>query len=226
MQLGSANADGNQGGAKVGVATSDLGKQTTRDVAKVASDDRNGITAGVDSGCERVGQVAVERVIDAFADGEVDDIAQIDIFGVAATVLEDGSHVQTRQLLALCDDLVLGTLADLGQVLSRLEDLDQGVAFGIDSIRVGVENVGRRDGVLCDGNVVDANDIDNVDVLARANAFGLAGSAEQTVGGALALGVGAAGGAHDGGAVFLQASTGDGVSTHAMHSWERQEQRT
>jgi len=213
LQLGGANADSNQSGAKVGVTTSNLGEETARDVAEVASNDRNGITAGVDSGSERLGQVAVEGVIDALANGEVDDIAQIDVFGVASTVLQDSRHVQTRQLLALCDNLVLCTLADLGQVLGRLENLDQGVALGIDSIRVGLENVGGRDGVLCDGNMVDADDIDNVDVLARANAFGLAGSAEQTVGGALALGVGAAGRAHDGGAVVLQASTGDGIST-------------
>lgn len=226
LQLGGANADSNQSGAKVGVATSNLGKETARDVAKVASDDRNGVTASVDSGRKRVGQAAVEGVVDALADGEVDDIAQIDVFGVASTILQDSSHVQTGQLLTLCDNLVLGTLANLSQVLGRLEDLDQGVAFGIDSVRVGLEDVGRRDGVLCDGNVVDADDIDNVDVLARANAFGLAGSAEQTVGGALALGVGAAGRAHDGGAVFLQASTGDGVSKQATDLWARQERRT
>jgi hypothetical protein len=226
LQLGGANADSNQSGAKVGVATSNLSKETARDVAKVASDDRNGITAGVDSGCERLGQVAVKGVIDAFADGEVDDIAQVDIFGVASTVLQDGSHVQTRKLLALCDNLVLSALANLGQVLGRLEDLDQRVAFGIDSIRVGLEDVGRGDGVLCDGNVVDADDIDNVDVFARANAFGLAGGAEQTVGGALALGVGAASRAHDGGAVLLQASTGQGISTLVIRIVKRQGRRT
>jgi hypothetical protein len=211
LQFRGANADSNQGGAKVGVATSNLSKETARDVAEVASNDGNGIAAGVDSSCKRLGQVAVERVVNAFADVEVDDIAQIDVFGVATTVLEDGSHVQTRQLLALCDNLVLGTLADLGQVLGRLEDLDQRVAFGIDGIRVGFQDVGRGDGVLANDDVVGADDIDNVDVFARTTAFGLAGGAQQTIGGALALGVGAASRAHDGGAVFLQASTGGGL---------------
>jgi hypothetical protein len=210
LQLGGANADSNQSGAKVGVATSNLSEKTARDVAKVASNDRNGIAAGVHGSCKRLGQVAVEGVVDTFADVEVDDIAQIDVFGVATAVLEDGSHVQTRQLLALCDNLVLGTLADLGQVLGRLEDLDQRVAFGIDGIRVGFQNVGRGDGVLANDDVIGADDIDNVDVFARANAFGLASGAQQTVGGALALGVGAASRAHDSGAVFLQASTGEG----------------
>jgi hypothetical protein len=210
LQFRGANSDSNQGGAKVGVATSNLSKETARDVAEVAGNDRDSIAAGVDSSCERLGQVAVERIVNAFADVEVDDIAQIDVFGVATAILEDGSHVQTRQLLALCDNLVLGTLADLGQVLGGLEDLDQRVAFGIDSIRVGFQDVGRGDGVLANNDVVGADDIDNVDIFARTTAFGLASGAQQTVGGALALGVGAASRAHDGGAVFLQASTGEG----------------
>ena len=92
-------------------------------------------------------------------------------------------------------------------MLRRLEDLDQAVALGVDTVRVSLQRLGGRDGVFGGGDVVGANDIDNVDVLARANAFGLAGGAQQAVGGALALGVGAARRADNGGAVLLEAGT-------------------
>lgn len=66
--------------------------------------------------------------------------------------------------------------------------------------------------------MVGADDIDNVDIFARANAFGLASGAKKTVGGTLALGIGAAGRAHDGGAVLLEASARDRVSTQWMQT--------
>lgn len=95
LQLRGANSDSDQSGAKVGVATADLGEEAARDVSKVTGNDGNGITTGKDRLCERGCQVAVEIVVDAFADGEVDDITQVDILGVAAAILQHSRHVQT-----------------------------------------------------------------------------------------------------------------------------------
>lgn len=207
LQFRGTNADSNESGAEVSVSTTDLSKKTARDVTEVASNNRNGVAAGVYGLCEGASQAAVEAVVNTFANWEVDDIAQVDVLSIAAAILQDGSHVQTRQLLALGDNLVLGTLADLGQVLGGLEDLDQAVALGIDRFRVGFQDLCRRDGILCNDDMVGADNIDYVDIFARANAFGLAGSAKQAVGGALALGVGATRRADDGGAVLLEAGT-------------------
>lgn len=92
-------------------------------------------------------------------------------------------------------------------MLGGLEDFDQAVALGIDAFRVFLQRLGRRDGVLRSGDVVGADHVDNVDIFARSNALGLASSAQETVGGAFALGIGTTCRADDGSAVLLEAGT-------------------
>lgn len=213
LKLLGLDAHSNQCGAEIGVPTSNGVQNATWDVAEEASDDWNLVTTCLDFSGERGSQVRVELLVQALLGVDKgDDVAEIDELGRRATVVEQRRHIAAAELLALCNDLVLGPASDLLQVLRRLEDLGQGLAFEVDILSEGGEDVGALDGVLCGLDVVGANGFDDVIVAAVALLLGGAGSAEEAVGGALALVLGAASRTDDSGAIGLVASPGGLVS--------------
>jgi hypothetical protein len=92
-------------------------------------------------------------------------------------------------------------------VLRRLEDLGQALALGIDLLRKGSQYALIADRVLPRLDVVGADRLDNLVVAAVAGLLGSASGAQEAVGGPLELGVVAARGADDGGAVVLEAGS-------------------
>lgn len=140
---------------------------------------------------------------------ESDDIGEVDELGRRATVVEQRSHVAAAELLALCNDLVLGAAGDFFQVLRRLQDLCQALTFGIDLLSEGSEDISALKGVLRGLDVVGADGFDNVIVAAVALLLGGAGGAKEAVGGALGLVLGAARRTDDSGAVGLVTSPGE-----------------
>lgn len=210
LQLFGLGAHGNQRCAEIGISTTNRVQQTAWNVAKEASDNGDLVTAGLNLPGQCCRQVCVELLVQALLRGvEGDDVGEVHELGGRATVVEKGSHVATAELLALSDDLVLDAVGDLLKVLGRLEDLGQRLALGIDVLGEGCEDVGAPDGVLCGLDVVDADGLDNVIVAAVALLLGGAGGAEEAVGGALGLVLGAARRTDDSGAVDLVAGPED-----------------
>lgn len=136
---------------------------------------------------------------------ELDDVAQIDKLGGGAAVIQQRRHVATAQLLALAHNLVLDPARHLLEVLGRLEDLGQALTLCVHILDEGRKHVRILQRVPAGLDVVGADSLDNVVVAAMAGFLGGAGGAEEPVGGALELGVVAAGRADNGGALVLVA---------------------
>lgn len=219
LKLFSLDTHGNQCRAEIGVSTSNGVEETAWNIAEEASNDGDLVTAGLDLSGQGCSQVRVELLVQALLRSvEGDDIGEVDELGRRATVVEQGSHVATAELLALCNDLVLGTAGDFLQVLRRLQDLGQALAFGVDLLGEGSEDLGVLDGVLRSLDVVDADGLDNVIVAAVALLLGGAGGAEEAVGGALGLVLGAASRTDDSGAIGLVASP-EAWASVSRRSW-------
>lgn len=198
-----------QSGTEIGVSTANGVEQSAGHVAKVAGDDGDFVAACCDFLAQILGQVLVEHVVQAALDRriELDHIAQVDELRRRAAIVQDGSHVPAAQLLAFADDLVLGAVRHLLQVLGRLEDLDQTFALGIHVVDVSSQDVGVLQNVPAGLDVVGADGLDNVVVTAVVGLFGSASGAEEAVGGSFELRVGAACGADYSRAVRLKASS-------------------
>jgi hypothetical protein len=91
-------------------------------------------------------------------------------------------------------------------VLRRLQDLRQALAFGIDLLGECSQDIGTLDGVLRGLDVVGADSFDDLVVAAVALLLGGAGGAEEAVGGAFGLVLGAACRTDNSGAVGLVTS--------------------
>jgi hypothetical protein len=89
-------------------------------------------------------------------------------------------------------------------VLRRLQDLGQALALGIDLLGERRQHLGILDRVGCSLYVVGADSLDNLVVAAVVGFLGSTSGAEEAVRGSLELGVVAARGADDSGAVVFE----------------------
>lgn len=210
LQLLGLDTNCNQRSAEIGVTTSNGVQKATRNVAKETSDDWNPVAASLDLSSQRSSQVGVELLVQALLRcSEGDDVGQIDKLGRRATVVEQRGHVAAAELLTLGDDLVLDAIGDFLEVLGRLQDLGQALAFGIDFLGEGCKDIGALDGILRSLNVVGTDCLDNVIIAAMALLLGSASGTEEAVGGAFSLVLGAASRTDDSGAVDLVAGPGE-----------------
>lgn len=207
LELLRTQADGGQSGAKVGVATANVLQKTTGNGTEVSSDDRHGIVAVlVDTLSDRKGQVLVEVIVQALSDQlESDDVAQVNVNRVGATVLQQSSHVQAAELLANGDDHVVGLVRNRPQELRALQNLEQLEALGVDFLSKVLLDGAIGNGILAGLDVVDTDGLDDVAELLRVLLKNITSGAQKAVGRTLALGRSAASGADDSGAVFVQA---------------------
>jgi hypothetical protein len=207
LQLPGLDTNCDQSSTEIGVSTSNGVQQTTGYVAKESSDDRDLVTACLDLSSQCSSQICVELLVEALLGGvKGDDIGEVDELGRRATVVKQRSHVTTAKLLALGNDLVLNAVGDFLQVLRRLQDLRQALAFGIDLLGECSQDIGTLDGVLRGLDVVGADSFDDLVVAAVALLLGGAGGAEEAVGGAFGLVLGAACRTDNSGAVGLVTS--------------------
>lgn len=201
--------DGSKSCTQVGVATANVFKETTRDSTEVAGDNRHSIIAVcIDTlgNCES--QVLVERIVQALGyQLERDDIAQVDVDSVRATVLKQGGHVQTAEFLTNRDDHVVSLVGDSLQELSTLQNLEQLEALDINLLSVILLDQVVRDRILSSLNMVDTNGLDDVAEFLRVLLENVSSSAQETVGRSLALGRSAACRADYSGTVLAQACT-------------------
>jgi hypothetical protein len=212
LQLPGLDTNRDQCSAEVGVSTSNGVEKTAWHVAKEASNDWDLVTTCLHLSGQRRSQIRVELLVQALLRGmEGDNIGEVDELGRRATVVEQRSHVTTAELLALGNNFVFDAVGDLLQMLRGLQDLRQALAFGIDLLGEGSQNIGALDGVLCSLDVVGADGFDYVIVAAVALRLGGTGGAEEAVGSALSLVLGATRRTDDSGAVGLVASPIDGV---------------
>jgi hypothetical protein len=202
-----AQAHGGQSSAEIRVATADVLQQTAGDGAKVSSNDRDGVVAVFEDALgDGKGQVLVEVVVEALShELEGNDVAEVDVDGVGAAVAEQSGHVQAAELLADGDDHVVGLVRDGLEELRALQDLEQLEALGVDLLGEVLDDEVAGDGILAGLDVVDADGLDNVAELLRVGFQDISGGAQEAVGGALALGRGAARRANDSSAVLAQA---------------------
>lgn len=208
LQLLGLDTDSYQSSTEIRVSASNRVEDASRDTAKVACDDRDLVTACFHFLAQCFGQVLVELVVQALGGRiEVDDMGEIDKLGGSSTVVQQCGHVPAAQLLAFADDLILGTAGDLFQVLGRLEDLGQALAFSIDLFREGSQYIWVLQCVLGGLDVVGADGFDNLVIVTMGGFLSSASGAEEAIGGALEFGVVAAGRADDSGAVALEASS-------------------
>ena len=206
LQLVCLDAHGDQGSAQIGIAASDGAEYATWHIAKEASNHGDLVTACSDLAAQLVGEGVIESLTQAglARRGVLEDFGDVDILGGGTAVVEQGSHVAAGQLLAAGHDQVFGAGRNLAQVEGRVEDADETLAL---VVNVGFELdeqglVPKR--VACGLLVVEAQGLHDVDVGAGA-LLGGAGAAKEAVGGALELGVAAAGRADNGGTVGAQA---------------------
>jgi hypothetical protein len=209
LELLGPGTNSDQSSTEIGVTTANGVEQSAGHVAKVAGDDGDFVAACCYFLAQILGQVLVEHVVQTALDRriELDHIAQVDELRRRAAIVQDGSHVPTAQLLAFADDLVLGAVRHLLQVLGRLEDLDQTLALGIHVGDIGSQDLGVLQDVPAGLDVVGADGLDDVVVTAVVGLFGSASGAEEAVGGSFELRVGAACGADYSRAVRLKASS-------------------
>lgn len=126
LKLLSTQTNGSKSRTQVGVTSADALEKASRNSAKVTGDDRHSIVAvSVDTLGDRESQVLVEVVVEALRNQlEGDDVAQVDVHGVGAAILQQGGHVQAAELLADRDDHVVGLVRDRLEELSALQDLE------------------------------------------------------------------------------------------------------
>lgn len=209
LQLPGLGANCNQRSAEISISTADGVQQTTWNVAEESSDDWHLVAACLDLSGQCCSQISIELLVQALlGSSEGDDIGKIDELGRSATVVEQGRHVATAELLSLRDDLIFCAIGHFLEVLCGLQNLSQALALSIDLFGEGCQDVGVLQGVLCSLDVVGADGFDDVIVAAVALVLGGAGGAEEAVGGALGLVLGAASRTDNSGAVSLVASPG------------------
>lgn len=209
LQLLGTQANSSESSTQVGVATAHVLQEASRNSAEVASNDRHSIVAVcVDTRSNGKGQVLVELVVQTLSNQlESDDIAQVDVDGVGAAILQESSHVQAAELLADRNDHVVGLVRDRLEELGALQDLEQLEALGVDFLSKVLLDQVVGDGILAGLDVVDTNGLDNVAELLRLRLEDIPSSAQKAVSRTLALGRGAARRADNSDAVFAQACT-------------------
>jgi hypothetical protein len=209
LKLLGTQTNGSESRTQVGVTTADALEKTSRHSAKVASDDGHSIIAvSVDTVGNRESQVLVELVVQTLCNQlKRDNVAQVNVHCIGATVLQQGGHVKTAELLANRDDHVVGLVRDGFEELGALQDLEQLETLSVDFLGKVLLDQIVGDGILSSLDVVDTNGFDDIPEFLRVGLENISGSAQETVGGAFALGRGATRRADDSSTVLAQACT-------------------
>lgn len=113
-----------------------------------------------------LGQEIVKFLVQALLDGvgARDDVLQAHVLGVDATILQQGSHEQTRQLLSRADDAVLCLWGDLVDDLGSAQEAGQMAALGLDVDGELLETLGGADQGGAGEDVAVPDRVDDVQV--------------------------------------------------------------
>lgn len=123
-------------------------------MSKVASDDRDFISNAMDDSTQGKRQLLIEPISSSANIIIFDNVAQVNILGRHASIVEHSSHISASQFFAFADNLILSPEAHFLEMLGRLEDLDQAFAFRRYFRNVSIADLLVLDGEPCGLDVV------------------------------------------------------------------------